>query len=86
MYSFLRQNMRFPEKAKLAGILKTEIIISFVVETDGSLSDFQICRDIGYGCGDEAVRIAKLMPKWFPGEANGHPCRVWKNLKITMYP
>jgi protein TonB len=81
---FIRENSQFPEAAKVAGILSADIIISFVVEKDGTLTDIQICRDIGYGLGEEAVRIVRQMPKWHPGEVNGHPCRIWMNLPIRL--
>ena len=84
MYLFFRENIRFPQAAKQAGIIGTEVVVSFVVEKDGSITDIQICKDIGYGCGEEAVRIVKMMPKWNPCEVNGHTSRYWMNLPIRL--
>jgi len=81
---FLRDNCRFPKEARLAGIQGVEVFISFVVEKNGALTDIQICRDIGYGLGEEAVRLAKLMPNWCPAEVDGHLCRIWMNLPIRL--
>lgn len=81
---FIRDNSQFPEAARLAGILGADIVISFVVEKDGTLTDIQICRDVGYGLGEEAVRLVRLMPKWNPGEVNGNRWRIWMNLLIPL--
>lgn len=81
--TFIRNNLCYPEAAKKAGI-SVDIIISFIVEKDGSLTNIDICRDIGYGCGEEAVRLAQKMPKWIPGRVNGNDCRIWMNLLIPF--
>jgi protein TonB len=81
---FIRDNSQLPEAARLAGILGADIVISFVVEKDGTLTDIEICRDLGYGLGEEAVRLARQMPKWNPGEVNGNLCRIWMNLSIPL--
>jgi len=52
------------------------IILRFFVEPDGSLTEFEILRGIGYGCDEEAVRVLKQSPKWVPGIQNGKPQRV----------
>ena len=57
-----------------------KVNVTFIVNTDGSISDVRIIRDIGGGCGDEAIRVVKNMPKWKPGVQNGKPVRV----KYTM--
>jgi hypothetical protein len=53
-----------------------KVIIGFIVEKDGSLSGFNIIRDLGYGTGEEAIRLLKLSPKWTPGVQNGMKVRV----------
>ena len=52
------------------------MFIGFIVEPDGSLSDFKVLRGIGYGCDEEALRVAKSMPKWKAGMQNGETVRV----------
>lgn len=52
------------------------VIISFVVERDGSLTDFNVVRDLGFGTGEEAIRLLKTSPKWEPGVQNGLKVRV----------
>ncbi len=55
-----------------------------VINKDGSVSDVVIMRDIGGGCGKEAVRVVKSMPKWIPGEANGHAVKVRYTLPVRF--
>jgi protein TonB len=43
------------------------VFVSFVVEKNGKISNIRVLKDIGGGCGDEAVRIIKAMPRWVPG-------------------
>ncbi len=67
---FLASNIKYPQEAKEKEITG-KVIITFVVEKDGSINDIKILRDIGYGCGEEAKRIVKLMPKWKPAKQRG---------------
>ncbi|MBR3939047.1 MAG: energy transducer TonB, partial [Bacteroidales bacterium] len=58
------------------------VFLTFVVEKDGSIANARILRDIGGGCGQEALRVVKSMPKWIPGEQRGIPVRVQFNLPV----
>ena len=60
------------------------ILISFVVETDGSLSDVKVVRDLGFGTKEEALRLMSKSPKWSPGIQDGKPVRVAYNLPIRL--
>lgn len=79
-YSFVGKNFRTPEKRKFKG----KVIIEFVIENDGTLSNYKIIQDPGYGCGDEALRVLKLSPIWKPGEKNGKTIRTLYHLPITI--
>lgn len=82
-YKLVGMNFKTPleaDKNKAEG----KILIKFIVEKDGSLSDFKIIKDLGYGIGDEAVRVLKLSPKWIPGSENGKPVRVEYSMPITI--
>ncbi|WP_237421271.1 energy transducer TonB [Flavobacterium sp. HBTb2-11-1] len=82
-YMFVGQNFKMPTefaKQKMEG----KIFMEFMVEKDGSLSEFKIVKDLGYGVGDEAIRVLKLSPKWIPATENGKPVRVTYNLPITI--
>lgn len=64
--------------------LKGSVIVTFVVEKDGSLSHVKVVRDLGYGTGEEAMRIVGLSEKWKPGIQNGKPVRVRYTLPIQV--
>ena len=81
LLAFLQRNIVYPELARENGI-EGKVYVTFVVETDGSISNVKVLRDIGGGCGLEAVRVVKLMPKWKPGKQAGKAVRVQYNLPI----
>jgi len=82
-YMFVGQNFKMPEefsKQKKGG----KIFIEFMVEKDGSLSEFKVVKDLGYGVADEAIRVLKHSPKWIPATENGQAVRVMYSLPITI--
>ena len=82
-YMCVGQNFKRPAEATKNKI-ETKILMQFMVEKDGSLSEFKIVKDAGYGLGEEAIRILKMSPKWIPGSENGQPVRVLYSLPITI--
>ena len=83
LFKYLSKNIDYPALAKennISGVVP----LTFVVGKDGTVSDVQILRDIGGGCGKEAVRVVKAMPKWSPGEANGHAVKVRYTLPVRF--
>ncbi len=80
---FLEQNLRYPQMAREAGIQGT-VFVTFVVETDGSVTDVRVLRGIGGGCDEEAVRVVSMMPRWEPGRQRGQPVRVQFNMPIRF--
>jgi periplasmic protein TonB len=83
LFSFLGKNLKYPEDAKAIGI-SGKVIITFVVETDGSITEVAVARSIGPLCDDEAVRVVKSMPNWIPGKQNNIPVRVRFNLPVKF--
>jgi protein TonB len=81
MLQFIYGNIKYPPIARENGVEGT-VYIKFVVEKDGSITAPEIVRDIGAGCGDEALRVVKLMPKWQPGKQRGRAVRVQFNLPV----
>ena len=67
-----------------ANKIKGKVYLKFIVEKDGSLNDFTVVRDIGYGTGEEAIRVLKLSPKWIPGKINDEPVRTMYSLPINI--
>ncbi|MEI6348440.1 MAG: energy transducer TonB [Bacteroidota bacterium] len=80
---FLSQNLKYPAIAIEKGTQGT-VYVSFVIEKDGSISNITLKRDIGNGCGDEAIRVVKMMPKWIPGKQQGKLVRVQFIMPISF--
>jgi protein TonB len=72
---FLNKNLRYPQEAQSDGV-SGRVLMSFIVEKDGSLSNISIERPAGHGFDEEAARVLKLAKAWKPGIQNGRPVRV----------
>ena len=81
--AFIERNLVYPQLAK-DNKIEGKVFVTFVVEKDGSISGVKVLRDIGYGCGAEAIRVVMKMPKWKPGKQRGKPVRVQYNLPIVF--
>lgn len=82
-YKFVGENFTMPKTPndiKLSG----KTYVSFIIETNGEISNIKVLRDIGYGTGEEAVRVLKLSPKWTPGKVNDEAVRTAYSLPITI--
>lgn len=82
-YTYVSKNYVYPAAAREQGV-SGRLILSFVVEKDGSLTDIKVLRDLGMGTGEEAVRMLRKAPKWKPGIQNGRPVRVQYTLPIML--
>lgn len=87
MLEFIYQNIKYPAIARENGIQGTTVV-SFVVDVNGLIQEPKIMRDIGGGCGQEALRVVQLMNKmpqqWTPGMHEGEAVRVRFNLPIRF--
>lgn len=81
--SYLDRNIRYPQEALDRGISGT-VHIKFVVNADGTIGGTEVLRDIGGGCGDEAVRVIKEMPRWSQGIKDGTTVPVWFTLPVIF--
>jgi len=81
MIEFIQEHLEYPEAEKKADIQGT-IMMQFIVEKDGSLSDIKAIQSVPNGDNlvKEATRVIKLMPKWKPGMQDGQNVRVYKNV------
>lgn len=70
LMAFMMENLKYPEQAKEKGV-EGVVIVSFVVQQDGSISNTEILKGIGAGCDEEAIRVVKAFPNWTPGEKDG---------------
>ncbi len=80
---FLQENIKYPQMARESGIQGT-VYVTFVVETDGSVTDVRVLRGIGGGCDEEAIRVINMMPNWVAGKQRGKPVRVQFNMPIKF--
>ena len=78
---YLQQNMKYPPIAR-ENNLTGRVILSFVVQKNGDLSDIRVLRGIGGGCDEEAVRVLKTAPSWNPGMQDDRPVRVAYTMPI----
>jgi TonB family protein len=80
---YLERKLIYPKLAKQYGIEGT-VLVRFVVNQNGEISNVKVLRGIGAGCDEETVRIIRLMPKWNPGRQNGNTVRVYYNLPVRF--
>ena len=83
LYKYLKDNIVYPNIARQTGI-EGKVYIRFVVEKDGSISNVKVMRDIGGGCGEEAMRVVKSMPKWKPAKQQTRTVRSEFNLPVNF--
>jgi TonB family protein len=81
--SYLAKNIRYPANARENGI-QGRVIISFVVERDGTLSDAHVTRGVADDIDKEALRVIQASPKWEPGVQNGRLVRVAYSVPISF--
>jgi TonB family protein len=81
--TYLARNIRYPANARDQGI-QGKVIISFIVERDGSLSDVHVTRGIADEMDKEALRVIMASPKWSPGIQNGRLVRVAYSVPISF--
>lgn len=75
LMSYLGKNIKYPTIAQENGT-QGRVIIQFVVERDGSITDVRVARGVDPYLDKEAVRVVQHMPKWIPGKQNGKAVRV----------
>ena len=79
-YNYIGKKYKTPNVKGLKG----RILVTFVIEKDGSVTDIKVIEDIGYGTGEEAIRVLKKCKKWIPAEQNGKKVRVQYSLPINI--
>jgi TonB family protein len=83
LYNYLQTNLKYPENARDQGI-RGRVRINFVVEKDGSLSNFEIRKSLSPETDAEALRVMQNCPKWQPGMQNGQAVRVEYSVPIPF--
>ena len=83
LMSYLYSNTKYPVVAQENGV-QGRVIISFVVERDGSISDVKVARSVDPSLDREAQRVVKSMPRWTPGKQNGQTVRVKYTVPVVF--
>ena len=80
---FLSENIQYPRAAREAN-LEGRVVVGFVVEPNGSISNVKILRGVAPSLDEEAMRVARIMPNWKPGKQRGKAVRVQYQMPITF--
>ena len=83
LMSWLSQNIKYPVIAAENGV-QGRVIVQFVVEKDGSVTDVHVAKSVDPSLDKEAQRVVKAMPKWIPGKQNGSAVRVKYTVPVTF--
>lgn len=81
MMEYLYKNVKYPLEAQRKSI-EGRVIVSYVVEKDGSITNVQVVRSAEASLDKEAVRVVEAMPKWTPGKLKGEIVRVKYTLPV----
>ena len=83
LMSFLSSNIKYPVVAQENGV-QGRVIVGFVVERDGSITDVKVMRSVDPSLDREAQRVVKAMPRWKPGKQNGSAVRVKYTVPVVF--
>lgn len=82
LMKFIDDNVRYPEDYEGCG--QGRVVVSFMIERDGSITDAKVERSVDPPLDKEALRVVGLMPKWCPGKTNGEAVRVKYYLPVKF--
>ena len=77
MIPSIKANLKYPEEAQKNKV-QGQVVVEFVIDTNGAVINPVIKKGIGSGCDEEALRVVSLMPAWIPGKQDG------QNVKVRM--
>lgn len=83
LMKYLHDNVKYPVVAQENGV-QGRVVVSFVVEKDGSITDVKVVKSIDPSLDREASRVVGSMPRWTPGKQNGSTVRVKYNLPVSF--
>lgn len=83
LFKYMAENMKYPEDAKKQQV-EGRVLVQFIVETDGSVSNTEVLMRVFPSLDAEAVRVISGMPKWIPGKQNGKVVRVKYTIPVSF--
>lgn len=84
LFDYISKNVKYPPMARENNI-QGVVPVTFVVNSQGKVTNVKVARDIGGGCGEEAKRVVESMPTWKPGKQNGRPVSVHFSVQIRFF-
>lgn len=81
--AFLAKNLRYPAEAR-ANNVQGRVVVQFIVEKDGSLTDVHVVRGLGSGTDQETIRVFRASPRWKPGIEKGRPVRQLYTMPVNF--
>lgn len=83
LLAWIASHVNYPQKA-MESRIEGRVIVGFVIECDGSVSQAKILHGVDPLLDDEAIRVVMGMPKWTPGRQNGKNVRVKYNVPVNF--
>ena len=83
LMKYISMNVHYPEAAMKTGT-QGRVLVRFIVEEDGTVSDARVVQRVSDELDAEALRVVSAMPKWTPGRQNGQPVRVKYTMPVTF--
>lgn len=81
--NWVQERVRYPQIAQENGV-SGKVVLSFVIEKDGTLTNIEVLQSPDRSLADEAVRVLKTSPKWEPGQQRNQPVRVKYTLPVDF--
>ena len=80
---YVSEHIKYPNEARENNV-EGRVIVKFVVNEDGTLSDVTVVRGIGAGCDEEAVRMVRSMPPWNAAKQGGNKVKCYYTLPVIF--
>ncbi len=81
--AYFNDNLHYPKTARKQNI-QGKVIVVFLINEDGSISDVRLLSGIGGGCDEEALRVVKNMPAWTPGKKDGKAAKIYMKQPVSF--
>lgn len=82
---YIKEHLEYPDAARQNKVVGA-VMLRFIVNEDGTTSDFDVVRGLGHGCDEAAIKVVKSMPPWTPGQKEGKPVRSVFMLPVQFMP
>ena len=83
LFEYLKENVTYPEECE-GTCVQGRVVVSFVVEKDGSITEAKVVKSVYPSLDEEALRVVNSMPKWRPGKQNGNSVRTKYTIPINF--